>query len=144
MKSPDTHANYSPSMLKNSARLHVLVVEDELLIRWSIAETLGRAGHIVVEAADAASAMRALAEAGKPFDVVLLDFRLPDSNDLTLFSHVRSTMPSSPVVLMTAYGTPEMTRRALELGAYRVLSKPIDMADLEPLVQEAHRLGRPA
>ena len=56
--------------------LRVLVVDDEPLIRWSIAETLGAAGHQVTEAQDAASALRALADAPST-DLVLLDFRLP-------------------------------------------------------------------
>ena len=68
-------------MGKNSPRLRVLVVDDEPLIRWSLGETLEQSGHAVVEAGDAESAFRAVS-AGGPFDVVLLDYRLPDSNDL--------------------------------------------------------------
>ena len=69
-------------MVKKSPRLRVLVVDDEPLIRWSLSETLEQSGHAVVEAGDAEGALRALS-AGRPFDVVLLDYRLPDSNDLT-------------------------------------------------------------
>ena len=125
-------------MTKNSPTLRVLVVEDESLIRWAVAETLAHAGHTVLEAVDGATAMRALTETSDPVDVVLLDYRLPDSNDLALLSNIRRLTPESSVVLMTAYGTPEVTRGALELGVYRVLSKPIDMHDIEPLVLQAH------
>lgn len=127
-----------PNIVKKATVLRVLVVEDELLIRWAVAETLAHAGHTVLEAADGATAVRELTETPEPVDVVLLDFRLPDSNDLTLLSHIRRLTPRSAVVLMTAYGTPEVISGALGLGAYRVLSKPIDMHDIEPLVLAAH------
>jgi DNA-binding NtrC family response regulator len=63
---------------------------------------------------------------------------LPDSNDLTLLSNIRRLTPLSAVVLMSAYGTPEVTEGALALGVYRVLNKPIDMHDVGLLVLQAH------
>jgi len=117
----------------------VLVVEDESLIRWSIAETLAHEGHTVVEVSNATAAVQTLTETREPIDVVLLDYRLPDSSDLGLLAEVRRLRPDSAVVMMTAYGTPEVTKGALDLGAYRVLNKPFDMHSLESLVLEAHR-----
>jgi DNA-binding NtrC family response regulator len=111
----------------------ILVVDDEPLIRWCIAQTLGAAGHRVTEAQDAASALKALAIAPTP-DVILLDLRLPDSNDLELLTEIRRIAPSAAVVLMTAFGTPDVTAAALQFGARRVLNKPFDMRDLEELV----------
>jgi DNA-binding NtrC family response regulator len=110
--------------------LRVLVVEDEMLIRWSIVETLGQAGHTVLEADTAASAVLALEKATDPVDVVLLDFRLPDSNDFTLLKNIRRLAPGAAVILMTAHGTPDVTRGALEQGACRVMNKPFDMQDV--------------
>jgi DNA-binding NtrC family response regulator len=112
----------------------VLVVDDEPLIRWSIAETLGAAGHQVTEAQDAASALRALADAPDT-DLVLLDFRLPDSNDLGLLAEIRRMAPAVPVIMMTAFGTPDVTAGALKLGALKVLNKPFNMHELERLVR---------
>ena len=120
-------------------QLRVLVVEDEALIRWSIAETLAHSGHTVVEAANASGAMRALTETHEPIDVVLLDFRLPDSDDLGLLADIRRLEPDSAVVMMTAFGSPEVARGALELGAYRIVNKPFDMHSLESLVLAADR-----
>ena len=115
-------------------RLRILVVDDEPLIRWSIAETLGAAGHQVVEAEDAASALRAISTDPGP-DLVLLDFRLPDSNDLGLLTKIRAQAPNAAVVMMTAFGTPDVTAGALKLGASRVLNKPFNMQDLENVVR---------
>jgi DNA-binding NtrC family response regulator len=119
-------------------RLRVLVVEDESLLRWCIGETLANAGHEVVEAADSESALRALDCATEPIDVVLLDYRLPDSNDLGLLARIRRRLPGSAVLLMTAFGTPEITRGAFELGADGVVDKPFDMHALEPMLLHAH------
>lgn len=129
-------------MVNDTSRLRVLVVEDEPLIRWSIAETLARQGHTVLEAADAESAIRTLGDIPEPADVVLLDYRLPDSNDLALLATIRRLAPSSAVVMMTAYGTPDLARGALELGAYGVVDKPFDMHDLEPMLLDAYAATR--
>jgi DNA-binding NtrC family response regulator len=117
-------------------RLRVLVVEDELLIRWSIAETLAHAGYTVAEAESAAAAISKLSDE-PAVDAVVLDYRLPDSNDLSLLRRIRQLAPRSPVILMTAYGTPEVTRGAYDLGVYAVLSKPFDMHDLEAQLRNA-------
>jgi len=129
-------------MVENFLPLRVLVVEDELLIRWSIAETLARAGHVVIEAEDGATAVRALTEAVEPVDAIVLDYRLPDSNDLALLATLRRLSPGSAVILMTAFGTPEVAQGALELGAYQVLHKPFEMHDLESLLLEARSSSR--
>jgi DNA-binding NtrC family response regulator len=70
--------------------------------------------------------------------VILLGYRLPDSNDLGLLRNVRRMRPNSAVVMMTAFGAPEITNGALELSAYRVLDKPFDMHGLGSLVHQAH------
>jgi DNA-binding NtrC family response regulator len=114
--------------------LHVLVVDDEPLIRWSISETLGAAGHQVTEAQDAASALQVLADVREP-DLVLLDFRLPDSSDLGLLAQIRQIAPAATVIMMTAFGTRDVTAGALKLGASKVLNKPFNMHDLEDIVR---------
>jgi DNA-binding NtrC family response regulator len=111
----------------------ILIVDDEPLIRWCIAETLGTAGYGITQAQDAASALRALTDVPEP-DVILLDLRLPDSSDLSLLERVRTIAPAAAVIVMTAFGTPEITAEALKLGARAVLTKPFDMQDLAQVV----------
>jgi DNA-binding NtrC family response regulator len=128
--------------MTHRSHLRVLVVEDEALLRWSIAETLARMGHTVIEAEDAESAIRTLNDMPEPADVVLLDYRLPDSNDLQLLATIRRLTPLSVVVMMTAHGTPDLVTGALELGAYGVVDKPFDMHDLEPMLLDAYAATR--
>lgn len=120
---------------KKSPPLSILVVDDEPLIRWSLSETLSDSGHQIVEAGDGSSAVQAVTSSPRPFDVVLLDFRLPDSNDLSLLSRLRRLAPETRIIMMTAFGTPEMTQGALDLGATRVVSKPFEISDVASLVQ---------
>ena len=122
--------------------LTVLVVDDEALIRWSIAELLRRGGHTVIEAATADDARNAITRTSEQVDIVLLDYRLPDSNDLRFLEEVRRRLPQASVVIMTAFGTPEMVDGAMDRGAYCVLSKPFDMRDVEALVADAYRSSR--
>jgi DNA-binding NtrC family response regulator len=128
---------------KKSPALRVLIVDDEPLIRWSLAETLGDQGHEVVESGDARGARSAVTGAGPQFDVVVLDLRLPDCEDLALLESIRRAAPGSQVILMTAFGTPEVVRGALDLGAYRVVSKPFEMRELANLVAEAAAAPKP-
>ena len=125
-------------MVEELPKLRVLVVDDERLIRWSIAETLTNAGHTVIEAEDGAAAVQSLTNAAEPIDAVFLDYRLPDSDDLKLLATIRRLSPRSPVILMTAYGSPEVIRGAFELGVYHVISKPFELHDLQPLLIEAY------
>jgi DNA-binding NtrC family response regulator len=112
---------------------HVLVVDDEPLIRWSVTESLVEAGLDVEQAGDAASALRVISTTALPFDVVILDLRLPDMHDLSLLGTVRQLLPSATVILMTAFGTPDVIAEAESLGA-SVLLKPFELEALTRLI----------
>lgn len=124
-------------MVKQQRSLCILVVEDDRLLRWAIAEMLRAGGHEVVEAGTAAAARLMLGHAFASIDVVLLDFHLPDSSDFRLLDDIRQRLPQTAVVLMTAYGAPELVAEASERGVSRVVNKPFDMDSLEPLVIDA-------
>jgi DNA-binding NtrC family response regulator len=128
----------SPPAAKKSASLQILVVDDESLIRWSLAESMTDAGHAVTEAIDGASAV-AEASRGQRFDVIVLDYRLPDSSDLHLLETLRRLQPAAAIVMMTAFSTPEMTSGALKLGAYRVIAKPFDVHEMVDVVAQAQQ-----
>ena len=121
-------------MPRSSAPLRVLVVDDERLICWSLAETLSAFGDRVIEAANGAAAIRALRDAAAPIDVVLLDYHLPDVRDLSLLEEVRRLAPGSRVIVMSAYGSSELTKSATALGASAVVDKPLDMHAVPALV----------
>jgi two-component system response regulator PilR (NtrC family) len=113
------------------------VVDDEALIRWSVAETLSAVGMEVSQAYDGVSALRLLVDGSRPFRVIVLDFRLPDVKDLSFLARVRQITPTSAVILMTAFGTPEVSAGAVELGVFQILHKPFELIDLATLVKNA-------
>jgi DNA-binding NtrC family response regulator len=117
--------------------LNILVVDDEPLARWSVAETLIDSGYRVTQAGDALSALEAMNGKGGAADLVLLDLRLPDSSDLGVLSMMRRLSPTTPIILMTAYGSEALTAEARSRGAYAVINKPFDMSALPPLIAAA-------
>ena len=117
--------------------VNVLVVDDEPLVRWSVSETLTDSGYRVTQAGDALSALEAMNGKGGAADLVLLDLRLPDSADLGVLSMMRRLSPTTPIILMTAYGSDALTAEARARGAYAVIDKPFDMSALPALVKTA-------
>ena len=122
----------------------MLIVDDEPLIRWSLSEALEDRGFDVRVAPDGRTALGALSDGSARPDVVLLDYLLPDSNGLSLFERVRDLMPPGRVILMTAYGSPEVIDRALKLGAYQVVMKPFDMSDIASVIRHASTTVSPS
>jgi DNA-binding NtrC family response regulator len=116
---------------------HALVIDDEPLIRWALSRALRDRGCDVVEAGDAAAVKATITESELPFDVVLLDLKLPDSDDLGLLSYIRSLVPRARIILMTAFGSDELKLGALALGAARVLDKPFDVKTVAALAVDA-------
>ena len=118
---------------------HVLVVDDDPLVRLALHQALGDSGCIVTEATDARSAAALLSGAAPPFDVVLLDCQMPDSTGLALLATVRTLAPASVVIMMTAHPTPAIVAGAERLGAERVMQKPMHIDELCRLVTDGRR-----
>jgi DNA-binding NtrC family response regulator len=133
---PATTCVGNPPVTAEKAQLHVLVVDDEPLIRWSVAESLTDLGLDVEQASDAASALRVVTTSRRPFQVVLLDFQLPDMRDLSLLATLRQLLPEARLILMTASVTPDITTDANLLGA-AVVNKPFDLDDIARLACES-------
>lgn len=133
---PEEQGDFLPKAEKFP--VHVLVVDDEPLIRWSVAESLGDLGFDVEEARDAATALRIVTTTAVPFGVVVLDLRLPDMHDLSLLGTVRQLLPRAHLILMTAFGSPDVVAAARAMGA-DVLAKPFELEELNRLVERDTR-----
>jgi two-component system response regulator PilR (NtrC family) len=117
-----------------------LIVDDEPDIRELLGITLGRMQLEVSTAADYASAVKQLG--GERFDLVLTDMRLPDGDGLDLVEWIQGNRPGVPVAVITAHGNVEAAVRALKLGAFDFISKPIDLAALRKLIAATLKLGQ--
>jgi DNA-binding NtrC family response regulator len=113
----------------------VLVVDDEKLVRWSIRQKLEAAGYSVLEA-DSCESARNLFQENLP-ELVTLDVRLPDGSGLKLLLELKRLSPNTPIVMITAYGAVEDAVKALKIGAYDYLEKPINFDRLLHSLQNA-------
>ena len=114
----------------------ILVVDDEKLVRWSIRQKLESRQFRVLEAENGSIAVR-LFEEHMP-DLVTLDVKLPDTLGLELLAQLKKTAPATPVIMITAYGAVDDAVKALQIGAYDYLEKPVDFERL--LHSVAHAL----
>jgi two-component system, NtrC family, response regulator PilR len=117
----------------------VLIVDDEPDLLELVSLTLGRMSLETRSAPDLAGARRLLA--AQHFDLCLTDMRLPDGDGLDLVGWIQANCPTTPVAVITAHGNVESAVRALKLGAFDFVSKPLDLGVLRKLVGTAIRLG---
>ncbi len=113
----------------------ILVVDDEKLIRWSLKESLERAGYQVAEAEDGEQAVRELDSEGA--DLVLLDIRMPGKTGLQVLEHIASRYPGTPAILMTAYSSVSGAVEAMRHGAFDYVVKPFDQEEVLVVVRKA-------
>ena len=115
----------------------IIVVDDEALLRWAVAESLMAAGYSVCQAENAADAVECLDKAKASPLVVVLDLKLPDSNDLSLARRIMTDRPDVPVILMTAHGSAQDKAEAEAAGVYKFIQKPFDLSEMTAVVREA-------
>ena len=120
------------------ANPRALVVDDEPDIRELLTITLERMGLGVDAVGNTAAARKLLG--GERFDLVLTDMKLPDGNGLDLLEWIQSNRFGVPVAVITAHGNVEAAVRALKLGAFDFISKPLDLPALRKLIGATLRL----
>jgi DNA-binding NtrC family response regulator len=102
----------------------ILIIDDEINLRRSLALILERAGYQVSLAANALEAMLLLKT--RSFDLTFLDLKLPDQDGISLLPQIRNEYPNMPVLILTAHATLETAIRAVRAGARDYLLKPLD------------------
>jgi two-component system response regulator PilR (NtrC family) len=122
-----------------SAKPTVLVIDDEPDLIELVSLTLGRMSLNTESAGDLATARAMLNE--RHFDLCLTDMRLPDGDGLDLVAWIQERRAELPVAVITAHGNVESAVRALKLGAFDFVSKPLDLGVLRKLVAKAIKLG---
>jgi two-component system, NtrC family, response regulator AtoC len=112
----------------------VLIVDDEDLIRWSLRERLKTEGYQIREAADGKTALQQFQEG---VDLVLLDYRLPDTDGLSVLREMKVLDPDVLVVLLTSFVSVETAVDAMKLGAFHFANKPFNLDEVAAIVARA-------
>lgn len=113
----------------------ILVVDDEQVIRDSLHDWFQEDGYAIDTAPNAQDALRRLDQT--PYDIVLLDIKMPGMDGLALQEKIVQYHPHATVIIMTAYASVDTAVKALKAGAYDYVQKPIDPDELQHLIEKA-------
>jgi two-component system NtrC family response regulator len=116
--------------------INVLIIDDEESVCNFFRRLLDRKGCRTVTAVSESEALRALESS--PFQVAMVDLKLPDTDGLTLLKHIKRKQPNCEVIIMTGFSTIKTAVKAMQMGAYQYVEKPFDdIKQVEWLIQEA-------
>jgi two-component system response regulator HydG len=127
-------------MAASSAKIRILIVDDQRNMRATLAILLRGAGYVTDEAADGETAIERIG--AESYDLVLTDLRMGRVDGLEVLRKVRESSPATEVIVMTAYGTVESAVTAMRLGAYDYLQKPFTEEELLVKVAKAFERKR--
>ena len=116
-------------------RSSVLIVDDEEVVRRAHIRSLADTGCRTRTAEDGQEALRVMEE--QPFDVVLLDLRMPGLDGMDVLKTMKERWPDSEVVVITGYPTIEAAKEAVRLGAHNFIAKPVGPDDVIKAANEA-------
>jgi DNA-binding NtrC family response regulator len=116
----------------------ILIVDDELSVRNSLEEWFLEDGFEVETAEDGEAALRVMHAAG-PFDVFVIDIRMPGMDGITLQKRVHEVDKDATVIILTAFASVDTAVEALKMGAFDYITKPVDPDDLSNAVRNALR-----
>jgi DNA-binding NtrC family response regulator len=130
------HISAGSKLMTNAT---ILVVDDEALIRWSLTDRLRTEGCDVLEAETGEAALHALSEG---VDVVLLDYRLPDTDGASVLRRIKAFDPDIVVIILTAYVSDDTVVELMEQGAFRLAGKPFNLDAIASLVAQGLAAAR--
>jgi DNA-binding NtrC family response regulator len=119
----------------NKSEIGILVVDDELIVRESLSKWFREDGYRVEAAENSAAALRKL-QAG-PWNIMLVDIKMPGMDGIELLQRVRQTNKEVAVIVITAFATVDTAVKALKEGAFDYITKPIDPDYLDHMVDKA-------
>ena len=118
-----------------SDKTNILIVDDEEVVRLSHLRSLAGA-HCKAEVAwNGNEALRAME--AHPYDVILLDLRMPDLDGMAVLKTIKERWPDSEVVIITGYPSIESAKEAIRLGAYNYLAKPVSPDEVVKAANDA-------
>jgi len=114
----------------------VLVVDDDPGMLRAMTKVLAREGMQVTGVSDPVAVVKKLADSERRFDVVITDLRMPMFSGRGVLA-LASALPELPVIIITAFGGPDVEAQTLRLGAFAFLEKPVAATQLIEVVKRA-------
>lgn len=111
------------------AKLRILIVEDDAVLRRGLARMFPRDRFEVIQLGDGRAAVDSILSSAP--DLALCDYRLPGLDGLGVLSCLRKANPRTPFILLTAFYSERLEQQAMELGASVVLEKPVELTRLK-------------
>ncbi|WP_054033362.1 sigma-54-dependent transcriptional regulator [Desulfatitalea tepidiphila] len=118
----------------------ILLIDDDEGLNHFLSRFFKRKGYDVTSCLNGRTALETIAR--EPFDLILLDYKMPGQNGLDILKEIKSAQVKTPVVIMTAYGNTDTAIEAMKRGAYDYLNKPFERDELSRIVAEALELNR--
>ena len=112
---------------------NILVIDDEAAQRDVLTGYLKKKGYKIYSASSGKEGIESAKN--NPVDIILSDFKMPDLNGIEVLEQVKKTNPGISFVIVTAYGTVENAVKAMRLGAFDYISKPVDLDELDLMIE---------
>ncbi len=120
---------------KMSEKNRILIVDDDEVVRWSYQRSLQSVACDVAAASGGDEALQTMER--DPFDVVLLELRMPGRDGMSVLRTIKQKWPESEVVIITGYPTVDSAKEAVRLGAHDYVAKPVGPQEVINLADSA-------
>jgi len=118
----------------------ILLVDDEVVFTANMSRLLTSRGYQVTTVKDGAEAIAALKQ--EPFDVMVLDLKMPVMDGITTLQQMKTLHLLTEVLILTGHGSMDTAFQAIEMGAYDYVTKPCEIAELVSKIEAAHARKR--
>src|SRR3990167_881188 len=117
----------------------VLIVDDDEMMCKTLADVLTKKGYDCLSVESGLKAIEKLRQ--KPFDVVLMDIKMPVMDGVATYKELKKIRPETKVIMMTAFSLEELIKEALKEGAYAVVKKPLDIDKIVSMIERSSKDG---
>jgi two-component system, NtrC family, response regulator AtoC len=118
----------------------ILIIDDDEGLIHFLSRFFQRKGYEVTSCLSGKAAIEEIS--GKKFDLILLDYKMPEFNGIETLKKIRASQVKTPIIIMTAYGTTDLAIEAMKSGAYDYLVKPFEREELSRIVFDALAVNR--
>jgi DNA-binding NtrC family response regulator len=130
-------------MMTNINGKSILIIDDDAAMLRALNKVLSGEGAVVTSASWAGEVMERLADKRGRFDLIITDLRMPILDGQSILGAVKVALPKMPVIVVTAFSSPELEAECLDKGATAFLEKPLDTSQLLAVIEHVFSAPKP-